>query len=516
MIDSYNVNDNVLTIKVSDRIDSKNASNMEADLLEIINNNAHEKLVLDLDELEYLSSAGLRIILKIKKQETDFKITNVNSEVYDIFEMTGFSEIMNIEKAFRKLSIDGCKIIGKGAKGTVYRYSDEIIVKVYNKQVDVEAIQNERKLAKIAFVYGVPTAISFDIAKVNGDYASVFELIAAKSLTQVIQENHSAIDEYAPKIAFLLKQIHSITVKPNELIDAKLKVYKHINKITPYLEDGDAEKLVKLVDEVPNDLTMLHNDFHTNNIMLQDNELILIDMDTLCCGNPIFELSNIYITYVGFGEVDPLKIENFMELPLEVCNKIWYQFFPLYLGTTDKEEIEKAENKVKLLNYIRYLNTALKEDNKETAEKIAKDIGITKIISNVIPSEKAKTIKDLRQDFIDTEQELWTNLTISIANCKFKVEFFYDNINNDERKFFIKEVGKYDEVTLETEIKVFSFNLKDNKEDTITEQITYDYLIDFTNAITEVEWVEFTTVCTDKSLLRNVNGIKAVLELMLV
>lgn len=89
-------------------------------------------------------------------------------------------------------------------------------------------------------------------------------------------------------------------------------------------------------------------------------------------------------------------------------------------------------------------------------------------------------------------------------------------INNDERKFFIKEVGKYDEVTLETEIKVFSFNLKDNKEDTITETITYDYLIDFTNAITEVEWVEFTTVCTDKSLLRNVNGIKAVLELMLV
>lgn len=43
-------------------------------------------------------------------------------------------------------------------------------------------------------------------------------------------------------------------------------------------------------------------------------------------------------------------------------------------------------------------------------------------------------IKDLRQDFIDTEQELWTNLTISINNTKFKVDFNYDSLPQNEKE----------------------------------------------------------------------------------
>lgn len=43
-------------------------------------------------------------------------------------------------------------------------------------------------------------------------------------------------------------------------------------------------------------------------------------------------------------------------------------------------------------------------------------------------------IKELKQDFIDTEQDLWTSLTISIANCKFKVEFSYDNLPMNEKE----------------------------------------------------------------------------------
>jgi len=49
-----------------------------------------------------------------------------------------------------------------------------------------------------------------------------------------------------------------------------------------------------------------------------------------------------------------------------------------------------------------------------------------------IVKELYNVIKDLKQDFVNTDQDLWTNLTISISNCRFKVEYGYDKIPNDE------------------------------------------------------------------------------------
>jgi anti-anti-sigma factor len=63
-------------------------------------------VIIDCDELEYISSAGLRIVLKIKKDFPNTKIINCNQAVYEIFEMTGFTEMMDIEKGYRKISVD--------------------------------------------------------------------------------------------------------------------------------------------------------------------------------------------------------------------------------------------------------------------------------------------------------------------------------------------------------------------------------------------------------------------------
>lgn len=49
-------------------------------------------------------------------------------------------------------------------------------------------------------------------------------------------------------------------------------------------------------------------------------------------------------------------------------------------------------------------------------------------------------IKNLRQDFIETDQELWTNLTISIENCKFKVEYGYEELKQDEQSNYENHV----------------------------------------------------------------------------
>ncbi len=58
------------------------------------------ELTLDLESLEYISSAGLRVLLstqKIMNRQGEMKVTNVNETIMEIFEVTGFSDILNIE-----------------------------------------------------------------------------------------------------------------------------------------------------------------------------------------------------------------------------------------------------------------------------------------------------------------------------------------------------------------------------------------------------------------------------------
>ena len=89
---------NVTTLKVSGRLDTTTAPTLEAAASEAIA--ACEQLALDFGGLEYISSAGLRVILKAQKAmaaKGGMKILNVNETIMEIFEITGFTDILTIE-----------------------------------------------------------------------------------------------------------------------------------------------------------------------------------------------------------------------------------------------------------------------------------------------------------------------------------------------------------------------------------------------------------------------------------
>lgn len=391
---SYEIKDKVLTISIDGKVDTNNATIVEKEVFDIISSQEtnFDSFVLDADNLEYISSAGLRIILRLRKEQPTLKIINASTEVYNIFEMTGFSEMFPIEKGFRKLSIEGCTIIGKGAKGIIYRYDPETIIKAYINPESLPEIQQERNLARKAFVLGIPTAISYDVVKVGDSYGSVFELLDAVTYTELIKNNPDKIKLLVKECADLLRLIHSTKVQPTDMPSILPLIEDWLETDKPYLKEDNYNKLSKMISEIPSTTNMLHCDFHTNNIMSQNDEAILIDMNTLSYGNPIFELANIYITYVGFGEVNPSFVENFLGLPYDTAKKIWKLFLPLYLQTENPEKITMAEKKIKCLSYVRYMRHFVrrKDENKEEVEKIIKccndnlDILLSEIDSLVI------------------------------------------------------------------------------------------------------------------------------------
>ena len=348
-----------ITICLSGRIDSNNAAETEQQLREQLTQPG-APVVLDAAALQYISSAGLRVILRLKKTNQDLSIVNVSSEVYEILDMTGFTEMMHVEKAYRVVSVEGCEEIGRGANGTIYRIDQDNVVKVYNNADALADIQHEREVAKLALILGVPTAISYDVVKVGESYGSVFELLNARSFSKIIANEPEKLDWCVREYVKMLKTIHETVVPKGKLPDMKETVLGWARFLQDYLPEQSAKKLLALVEAVPHDDHMLHGDYHTKNLELQNDEVLLIDMDTLAVGHPIFELASIYNAFIGFSELDHGIIKRFQGFDFETAETFWHKFLAMYLGTEDARKLTEVENKARIVGYARLIRRSIR------------------------------------------------------------------------------------------------------------------------------------------------------------
>ena len=363
----HSLSDGVLTVKLAGRIDSGNAAEVEKAIAEIRGANPASSLVFDCEELAYISSAGLRVILRCKKSVKDTSLINVSSEVYDIFDMTGFVEMMDVRKAYRVLSVEGCEVIGEGANGKVYRIDRDTIVKAYLNPDALPEIHRERELARTAFVLGVPTAIPYDVVRLEGGgYGSVFELLNAKSLAKLIATGEMSLDEAAKMSVELLKIIHSTVVKPDAMPDMRAVALDWADFLKDYLAPEYAEKLCALVEAVPADNHMMHGDYHIKNVMLQNGEALLIDMDTLCHGHPVFELASMYNAYCGYLDLDHDMARRFLGISYEDAVAFWDKSLRLYFDGADEETLREIEQKAMIVGYMRIMRRRIRRKGFES------------------------------------------------------------------------------------------------------------------------------------------------------
>lgn len=359
---SAKLKDNKLVLSLSGHIDSTNAGEVEKVAIEEWEKCADKDLVINTEKLEYISSAGLRIILRLKKACPKLKIVNAPAEIYEILEMTGFTEMIEVEKAYRQLSVDGCEVIGQGANGKVYRIDKDTIVKVYLNPDSLPDIKRETALARRAFVLGIPTAIPFDVVRVGEGYGSVFELLNAKSFAKLLVEHPEKIDTYVSLYVDLLKKIHSTLVKPEDMPNMKQVAVNWAKFLLDYLPDAQGKKLVELISAVPDRLNMIHGDYHVKNIMMQNGEVLLIDMDTLSYGHPVFELASMYLAFEGYSLCDHSVTEKFLGIPYDTAVSFWNKSLALYFNN-DNEKIKDAESKAKLVGYTRMMRRTIRRES---------------------------------------------------------------------------------------------------------------------------------------------------------
>ena len=370
---TYRIDKDILYVALEGRIDASNATVAEEKIFSIKNGNPGKHTVIDADKLEYISSAGLRVILRLRKEDPKLAIINVEAGVYDVFDMTGFTDMVTVEKAYPRMSVDGCEFIAKGANGAVYRYDSETILKTYFAKDALPEIKQERENARRAFVLGINTAIPYGIVRVGDGYGTVTELLNAVSVTKLIRNNPDDLSEAVNYYIDMLKNIHAVEVEDGLVPDMKETALTWVDFVANYLPKEQGDKLRALIEGVPKQNTLLHGDYHTNNIMVQNGEPLLIDMDTLCMGHPIFEIGPMFNAFIGYAEHDHQNIMEFFGYTFETAEKFWKLSLERYLGTTDEQICQSVAEKAMVIGYLRMLRRALRRsEDKDSPVKIAR------------------------------------------------------------------------------------------------------------------------------------------------
>lgn len=343
-----------LVIAVSGKINGMNSDEFKEQVKKIRDSHPDGDLVLDMDGLEYISSAGLRVILKLSKEEDDrLKVVNVSWDVMEIFSMTGFIEFINITKKMKEISVDSCELLGKGANGEVYRIDDERIVKLFSETASIDVIQRERALSQKAMIYGLPTAISFDIVKCGNRYGAVFELLNAKTLSTTIKNDPSAFDTYADVYVDLYKKLHSTVVKKEDFPSIKEIYYDYIDDCKDWYTQEQLDTLRKIVDSIPDRDTLIHGDYHANNIMIVDGQLLLIDMGDLSFGHPIFDFLATAATQVNLVKLNPAFAEVHTNMPVDKITKLWSHLIDRYFADKSEEQRQRINEQIALFSKLK-------------------------------------------------------------------------------------------------------------------------------------------------------------------
>ena len=377
-----------LTLYLDGRIDSNNAPAVEEEFQTAVESAPEATVVLDAEKLEYISSAGLRVLMKLKKRKKGpLPMVNVSPEVYDILEVTGFTQLLKVQKKLREISVDGCEKLGQGGNGAVYRLDEDKIVKVYKPWMGFGDIDRERSFAKTAFVNGIPSVIAYDTVKVGDCLGVVFELLKSDTLGHAMRDNPDKLEQYVDQYVALAKTLHTTHVAQGSFTPIQEVYHGRVDNLGKWCSAEEIKLLHSIIDDIPMADTVTHNDLHPGNIMIQDGELVLIDMPEVTMGPPICDLVSIFRDMVSAPKTSGSVIEASVGMPAEMILKTGNLFFTKYTGITDPAKLEEYYKKLGLL--FAFNVTLVPGSGSERSVHMADHIMNNLLRPIVIPNEQA-------------------------------------------------------------------------------------------------------------------------------
>lgn len=348
----------VLTLYPAGCVDSRRAGEFEESAMVAVNRAPSASIVVDASELEYISSAGLRVLMKlIKRSDRRLVVINAAPDVYEILDVAGFTDLMDVKRNLREVSVEESDPICQGSFGKVYRIDAETVAKIYDSGTSLEFVEQERNVSQKAFLMGVPTAISYDVVRCGERYGVVFGIADAETTARVVGADPSRIMEIASGSARLLKRLHEIEPGPSAgLPDRKQQLYDWVDSLSDYLTQEETGKIYALINRIPDRETFLHGDFNAKSILLRGGELQFIDIGEAAIGHPVFDLAGLVLFYIVLpGARDGSSVEERLDrlgFDFDYAPQMWDVMCKTYFHVVSAAEVEVLTKKLMPYSYL--------------------------------------------------------------------------------------------------------------------------------------------------------------------
>jgi uncharacterized protein (TIGR02172 family) len=366
------LNDARLTVVLTGRLDAGTAPILG----ELVDRQLEgmAELVLDFDGLDYVSSAGLRVLLnaqqKMRAAHGSMVVKNVGQTIASVFEMTGFDSLLTYERKLRQLSVAGLERIAKGANGECYKVDDETVLKLYYDYIDETCAAREKTLAKKAFVVGVPTAISYDVVECGNRKGVLYEMLEADTLSKYLEKNVHRLDAVVEMYVGFCRQIHAIAVDPNMFPDAVTLACGYIDACDVF-NDGQRAAVKDRLLRAERQNTLIHWDLHPGNVMMQGDRPCLIDMGDMAIGTPYFDLGQIKQVLHYYASLG--LCQKLIGLDDAIALRVWPRFVASYFGNPAPDELAAIEENINFYRAIKNVFLYLSGSGGEAMRSRRKD-----------------------------------------------------------------------------------------------------------------------------------------------
>ena len=330
-------NGNALVLSLSGALDITTADALEQALkLEGV-----EHLTVDLEACPFISSVGLRVLMRAHKQlaagNNPMLLTNVSREVYSIFDLTGLAKMIPIKQKIREIPLAGLPLISAGVCGECYRLDRERIIKLYNEGVGAETAEREKAYSKAAFIMGIPTAISYELVACGNRTGIIYEMLEAELFSAVIRNDLDNMDQHGQTLARIAKAIHSTQGDPAVFPNMKERFRGYIPQMNFFLSAEEIAFLLGKLEAIPEADTCVHFDIHSSNIMIRNGEALVIDMGDLSLGSYLFDIGLLFTIY-GVPELGISQLAT--KIPNDRGVQLWNAFVKHYYAGQPPEAYE--------------------------------------------------------------------------------------------------------------------------------------------------------------------------------
>ena len=331
-MEHFLLDEDTIKVVLPEKVDADNYNAVQKDLEDILAENPNHNLQLDASKLSYLSSAGLRVFLKIQKQGKLESLVNVCKEVYDILDITGFDAVLNIVKSLEQEDISEDINLGEDAYGYLYKKDEDTVIKIFKCWVSLDEIKTGRRYSEMAMNSILSNALTYDTVQTDKGIGCLYAVDEVDTVENKAQKDPSAVFHMMKELIKQLDVLHEVTafdgalVKETdrlcELVDLRLGDFsldeKNIIKRCIKMLSRNNYPIMEMID--------------SRTLIYSAGTVLFTDLSLLRYGNSVFELAGLYRNI--------LEHSSFLGAINDDAIVRWKKFIADYADTWDDNVIE--------------------------------------------------------------------------------------------------------------------------------------------------------------------------------